>query len=803
MKKLFVIIFFVINLFANFLVYDKTHSSYITNMIYYNGEVITASKDGTLRMWNVNNLEEYIFYTKTKRFGGDFYALTQNKDYVLASGVLYKPVNLYIFKKNRFSLKHIKTIKLNSSQITSIAISKDNKKFLIATKFYLNLYSFKDFKQIKKIPFRDVFDIKFIDNNKIILITFSGKIVNFDLEKEKVIAQKGLNYHLLTFDVVGDKIFVGGYNNFITEFDFNLKYITKFNTHDKIIYKINHQKNYLLASGQKAVYFYHMFSGYLLDLQKRIEVKNGSKVNTFLEYNVFGDVNFAYADGNILKISNKPYDEVKSNIYKPLSVVIGKNSIKIDSFYKFNLKNFKIKLSANKSQYINYNNKEYNFKIIKTKSKNVVKVYKNNKLYSTINRTYRQGYRHLQVKWYKDYIASIGEFGIFYIYKTNGKIALEFIGSNRKLISFDIKDNLAVAVDKAGIIYFWDLSEINIKNCNHKKINYITKMVIDKNLNFAIFDNHHFYTTSNKLLLKGNFKNELYKNVKFVNLKNSNLEYFKHLFNKNYKETLKIDNIPLNYSGNLFFIYILKDKKHILIGDKSNIIKVFDIEKGKVVNFIKLPNYIKPTSFYQEKPNAPIYIGSDYYGGIYKVDSKSYKIIKTKFISLNSGLKVRHINIINNYLYVSLELNYPNKFLIQIYNKNLTPVNKDLIFVKDIDDFTIDALSKIEKYGDKLYFSSLDYIYFMDLKDKKTKKFSKGYLIGRYKNYLLSALLGNKVVRINLNNNEKDFLNISGDIRLIKDKIYEHKDRKIKIFDIKTLKLIKTINLITTLFKLS
>jgi hypothetical protein len=800
MVKLFLIILFSLNIFADFLVYDKAHSSYITDMIYHNGQIITVSRDGTLRVWDKDSFDETIYYAKKELGHGNFYAVAADDDYILASGGLYQPIPIYIFKSKLFSLEHIKTLSQSSDIINAIDISKDNTKFIATAVDSLYIYSLKNFKLIKRIPFykmlpnNDIYDVKFLDKNQTVFVTRTltgGKVVIFDIDKEKIIAQKELGYHLWSVDVVGDKIFTAGYNEDwnIEEFDFKLNYITKFNTHDDGIYKLNHKGNYLLASGKKAVYLYRIINGYLLDLVKKIEVNDRSMANTFLDNSVYGDINFAYADGNILKINNKPYESVKSNILKPQSVAIGKSSIHINSFYKFDFKKFKILNSANKTKHNSYKNKDFSFKIDKTyNGRDTIIVYKNSKIYSKIIRNFLQGYYHVDAKWYKDYIASIGEYGHFYIYKKSGEIALELLGSSAKLIDFDIKDNFAVAVDVTGIIYFWDLLGIDIQNSNNKEILCFAKMVIDKNRDFAIFDDKHFYTTSNRLLLTGTMKDGLYKDIQFVDLKKSDLKYFKKLFSKKSKYEIFYakNEFPLNIKDELFFVFILKDKKHLLISDDSNLIKIFDIEKEKVTNLIKIPKYERIYSFYQEDKDSPIFLGTDH-SRILKIDNKEFKVLQTDV--LPDKIKVKHINIVGDLIFATLERIYPKKYFIQIYDKSdFSKITKFPI------EFDQEIYSKIEMYHGKLYFSSIDDIYEVDLKNKRVKKFIEGYLVGRYKNYLLSNTFG-EIVSINLENSKQKSLKIDGGIKLFKDKVYVKSDDKVQIFDIKNLKLLDTIPL--------
>lgn len=769
-------------------------------MIYHNGQIITVSRDGTLRIWDKDSFDETIYYANKELGYGNFYAVAATDNYVLASGSLYQPIPIYIFKSNIFTLEHIKTIPQHSDTINAIDISKDNTKFITATVDSLYIYSLKDFTLVKRIPIykilpdNDIYDVKFLDNSRIVFVTrnlIGGKVVIFDIDKGKIIAQKELGYHLWSIDVIGDKIFTAGYNKDwnLEEFDFKLNKITKFNTHDDGIFKLNHNGNYLLASGNRAVYLYHIVSGYLLNLVKKIEVKDRSMANTFLDKSIDGKVKFAYADGNVLKINNKPYLYVESNIFKPYYIGIEKDGIDIGYFLQFNIKKFTIEQSINKVKHNSYQNKDFLFKIDTSyNSRDTIVIYKNSKVYSKIIRNFLQGYYHIDAKWYKDYIASIGEYGRFYIYKKSGEIAVELLGSSTKLVDFDIKDDLAVAVDITGVIYFWDLSGIDIQNCNKKEILYFTKMVIDKNRNFAIFDDKHFYATSNKLLLTGTLKDGLYHNIKPVNLKKSDLQYFKKLFHKknNYEIFHVKEEYPLNIKDELFSVFILKDKKHLLISDDSNLIKIFDVENEKVTDFIKIPKYERIYSFYQEDKDSPIFLGTDH-SRILKIDNKEFKVLQIDL--LPDKMKVKHINIVGDLIFATLERIYPQKYFIQIYDKvNFSKITKFPI------EFDQKIYSKIEMYHSKLYFSSLENIYEVDLKNKRVKKFAKGYLVGRYKNYLLSNTFG-EIVRINLENSKQKHLKIDGDIKLFKDKIYVKSDDKVQIFDIKTLKLLATIPL--------
>jgi len=49
MKKTVLFLILTINLFEDILVYSTTHLAPITNMVYKNGNIITISRDGTIK----------------------------------------------------------------------------------------------------------------------------------------------------------------------------------------------------------------------------------------------------------------------------------------------------------------------------------------------------------------------------------------------------------------------------------------------------------------------------------------------------------------------------------------------------------------------------------------------------------------------------------------------------------------------------------------------------------------------------------------------------------------------------------
>ena len=210
MKIIFSIFVFLQILFSDLLVYDKVHSAPVTNLSYCNGNIISVSRDGTIRVWDKNLKLKKIIFAKRDIGFGNFYALATNKDYIIASGLLYQPIPIYIFDEK--TLNHVKTITQNSNTINSIAISSNNTKFIVATSDpSLYIYSLKTLKTIKEIflykllPNHHIYDVKFLDNKTVVFVTRSeegGSVVIYDIKQEKIIKKIDLDFHLWCVDVV-------------------------------------------------------------------------------------------------------------------------------------------------------------------------------------------------------------------------------------------------------------------------------------------------------------------------------------------------------------------------------------------------------------------------------------------------------------------------------------------------------------------------------------------------------------------------------------------------------------------------
>jgi WD40 repeat protein len=218
----------------------KGHTSIIRDIIITkNGEIISASDDKTIRVWDIESGRE-----KSKILGeigdgdeGKIYAiaLSASEKYLAVGGFLAKSgssnvgqIRIYNYQNKKL----LKVLKSHNSVVLDLSFSEDDK-FLISGSAdnRAKIWDVEnDFKLFDTIEFHtnDIYATKIIKkNNKYFAISagFDKKIALYDMQKREILKTHTLNYKLAFLANNKKHIVVCGFAKEIKIYDYNLNLI--------------------------------------------------------------------------------------------------------------------------------------------------------------------------------------------------------------------------------------------------------------------------------------------------------------------------------------------------------------------------------------------------------------------------------------------------------------------------------------------------------------------------------------------------------------------------------------------------
>jgi WD40 repeat protein len=533
------LIFFLVNLHASdatqaILKLDtKGHTGLIGDIIVTkNGELISASDDKTIRVWDIKSGEE------KRKILGDIGAGNEGKVFTIAlsSDERYLAVGGY-FKKNIIRIynyksgKLLKVLKYHTDAVLDLSFSNDGK-FLISGSFDKTVKIWnvqKNFKLYDNLVFhsKPVYATKIIKKGKnyfAIMAGLDNRIVLYEIKAKRTIKSHKLPYKLHSLATNKNHIAVCGKGKEIRIYDYNLNLIMTIKSKTKPMGLAYSRDGKYLISGTGAYpLVVNVYSSDSYKLKQSFKKhKNLTRAVAFWQnknklYAVSGGGN-----KNEIYIWNVKNAKVKKKILgegkRIWSVGIRGDEIawgnifnakgdyhkKQSSFQKsINLKTFKINTQIKNSKFNRISTINYNLRLTHSKggdyrkSDAVLLIKKNRIIKAKIIKDDNSGYRHSCYGWYGNLIISGGGNGHLKVYNKKGKKIASLVAHTGEIWSIAIDGDTLVSGGDDQTIRVWDLSKIN-KNGSWQKLKPKLNIFVSKNNEFVAWTNEGFFTASKK-----------------------------------------------------------------------------------------------------------------------------------------------------------------------------------------------------------------------------------------------------------------------------------------------------------------
>lgn len=541
----------------------KGHTSRIEDVIITkNKDIITASNDKTIRVWNSKTGVE-----KRKILGqiasgseGKIYAiaLSPNEQYLAVGGYMgsytrnKKREDEEAFKIRIYSYltgKLLKVLKSHTNGVLDLAFSNDNR-YLISGSFdkTAKIWDIKNEFKLKDtivLHTNDVEAVKIIKkraNYYAITAGYDKKIALYDIQKRKVIKNDKSDYKLkyLAINKELEHIAVCGKGREILIYDYDLNLVKRVKTETKSS-GLSYSKNgELLIAGAGAspltINIYKAKQNY----KKKINFKkhtNLTKAVGFLDANTAvsagGNNNEIYIwDINTAKVKKKIVG-VGRRIW---SVGIDGNNVawgnKIISDTQLKNHTGKLQKSINLKTLKVKNTTHQNFKRINTTNQNyslkhsrggdygyhdaVLEIREDGNLKQKILKDAITGFRHRYYGWYKDFIISAGNEGQLKVYNKQGKEVASLIGHTGEIWSIALDGDRLVSGSSDQTINIWDLSSLG----DESKLYPIISLFISNDNEYVAWTKEGFFNASKNgakyigyHINQGSYKEALYVSV--------------------------------------------------------------------------------------------------------------------------------------------------------------------------------------------------------------------------------------------------------------------------------------------------
>jgi len=518
MRKILVLNWFIVLLFLSIANASEAilkidsggHQGMINDVVVTkNGDIITASKDKSIRVWNTKTSKE-----KRKILGqiGDgiegvvsAIALSSNEKYLAVSGafLLKNDVPMYGTITNLNQLGTIRIYDYQSGQLLKIlrshedivldlVFSEDNQ-FLVSasgdkTSKIWNIE--QDFKLKDTINFHTaaVYSVNIIlDNNQHFIFTsgLDKKILMYNMERQNIVQSVELPFQITCMDInqnLIDKTYsiVVGSGHLLYVYDKNLSLTNQFKSNIITEVKFSNDGKYLAVANKGKKIAIDIF-----------ETKEFKKINSFLNHdNTVRSIAFlnnqqiVSAGGNLSQIyvwdvlTSKVINTFVGNRKKIWNVGISESkigftsnkpkyineSVSLDNF--FDLKSFDLKsfeFIDNKFESKSTINGVYSLNHVKNIKTGVsaacLEVLKNNDIHAYISVSPKNGTSHRAYTWYKNYIVTGGDNGFLFIYDINGHPIAQLKGHNGEIWGIGVFNNMLISSD-GNSIKIWDLTKL-------------------------------------------------------------------------------------------------------------------------------------------------------------------------------------------------------------------------------------------------------------------------------------------------------------------------------------------------------
>jgi len=670
-----------------------SHRGVVNDIKIIDNKIYSVSNDNTLKVWNKSLHLITTIYEKQNENYGNLYTIASNDKYILTAGIVGIDNAVFIHRKK--DLKTVKLLKRRFNGINKLQFSPNKKILAVAAGDTLYFYD-KDFKFLysKNLydyneKYRLIYDVVFLNNEKIAFVGWDGYVIIYDIKNQKIIKTKHLNTRLQSIDFIKNRIYVGGYDEYLYIFDENLKLLKKINLPSFEILKITHYKNYIAVAGGN--------SGFAILKNDKVIFQKNTGFSKAIAIN--GDDLYVANSEKILHYKlDKLQNETKTIILKPLHITL--NYVYFDLNYQDIYDNFVG--TYVKTKYHKINNDTYAYEITATNHMDdTLMVYKvsNGKEVEVARfvRTNTTGYRHRAVLWYKHYIISGGSYGYVFVYDVISKSRVAKLeGLKDHILDLAFRGDVLAVLDERGDIRLYNLSEIKPKIAPYLTI------TLYKDHTFLLRSGSYFYTNDiNKAVCL--------KPTKLALIKTSckpNKEIIRKIIvskkpiEKKVKTLNLTSDIPLGVDVNINWIFntskyiILDDDKHYALNKKTKKLKKLNLPYGRTVAAV-----LEKDEF--------IYILLSW-GNIYKFDENLNFIAKTNFEPNIFGKSSLYLSVYQKNYIAS---RYKDK--IWIFDKNLNPKYKVSVPIKKLSYWTF--------IDDILYLDINDNLYKIDLKTKKHK----------------------------------------------------------------------------------
>ena len=484
-------------------------------------EIVTASQDKTVRVWDVKTGEE-----KRKILGeignsvlGTISAIALSNDdkYLAVAG--YFPtqagyIRIYDYKSGKI----LQVLKQNKGLvILDLSFSKDAKYLVSSNQSGMSYIwnvanNFALYDTLKtKYP---QYAVKIIKKDKKYFVVATGSdatLILYDLQSNSIIKSvstaKGANFmYLSTTEANGGNIAL---TNYITQpnyyykrimiFDYTLKHIKTIRStsdRDGVSYipsasKYSKDGKRLVVGsyfGQKKDDFYALIypvTIYRVDQNYKEEVRFTKHTNVISSVNFINSTTAVSIGGNNneIYIWNVKNGKVKkriqgdgNSVYRVAikgneiawgNVPISQETGKITKLeHSFNLQNYQFSKKTKQFKVLSTYNQQYHLSSYSSQKRNtlsyerLLEITENGEWKRYIKRDASIGYVHTTYGWYKDYIVSGGYNGSLNIYDLDGDFIATLVGHQGVIFSIDIDGDRLISGSTDQTMKIWDLSKV-------------------------------------------------------------------------------------------------------------------------------------------------------------------------------------------------------------------------------------------------------------------------------------------------------------------------------------------------------
>jgi len=266
--KIFLIFFSILPIFANkttLMLNTNSHTSLIRDIIITEDkkEIITASDDKSVRVWDIESQKEVKKFLGEIGDGdeGKIFAIAKYKN-ILAVGGYLKNSEIRIYDYQTGEIK--KLLYCNRGNvINDLAFSKDGKYLVSAENDEIRIWDVESWKRLKSFSKHsdDIYGVKIfkIDGEyRVVSVGLDKKVILYDLERK--IGEYDCGFRLTSLAINEEFIVVSGESSEIIVFDRDLKRIKSIESNSDFVAGLALNKNHLIAGSMSEPFNIDIFS---------------------------------------------------------------------------------------------------------------------------------------------------------------------------------------------------------------------------------------------------------------------------------------------------------------------------------------------------------------------------------------------------------------------------------------------------------------------------------------------------------------------------------------------------------------